>query len=154
MLNETVINELNKYRQTTPVAKESGGILLGARRGPHLEVVDLTTPFPRDIRKRTFFDRRDSRHNGYALKKWATNQRKIDYLGEWHTHPECIPSPSSLDIKEWRKLIPPRNAQLVFLILGISDSWLGLGRTSGIKHCKPFNDPELPIVQRNFGAKI
>ncbi len=116
-------------------ATEAGGVLLGARRGPHLEITDLTTPYPRDVRKRTYFDRRDSRHNAYAYKRWLGNNRKVGYLGEWHTHPERTPSPSTLDIGEWRQLVKPHGPDLVFLIVGTDDIWLGLGGGRGLKPC-------------------
>ncbi|WP_419150514.1 hypothetical protein [Paraburkholderia kururiensis] len=28
----------------------------------------------------------------------------MDYLGERHTHPETVPTPSSIDTWEWRKI--------------------------------------------------
>ena len=40
------------------------------------------------------------------------------YLGEWHTHPEPNPRPSSLDITEWKKTANYNEDMLLFLIVG------------------------------------
>jgi integrative and conjugative element protein (TIGR02256 family) len=52
----------------------------------------------------------------------------MDYLGEWHTHPEDRAAPSSLDLKEWRKIHEHRAMPMLFVILGWSSrAWIGVG---------------------------
>jgi len=144
VIQNNVTEMLNRSRQVAPASKESGGILLGARRGPHLEITDLTTPFPKDIRRRTFFDRCDPKHHRYALRQWKNNGQKIGYLGEWHTHPENKPSPSHLDTREWMSVIDSQKPHLIFVIVGISGIWLGLGTQSGITRCNIFLSDDAP----------
>lgn len=136
VLHHTVMERFKSFRQVTSCAKEAGGLLLGYRRGDHLEIVDATAPYPHDVRRRTFFDRCDAGHERYALRQWANSGRTIDYLGEWHTHPEAYPGPSHFDIKEWRVLLRRRQKQpLAFLIVGTGGIWMGCGNATGIKVC-------------------
>ncbi len=52
----------------------------------------------------------------------------MDYIGEWHTHPETEPTPSSIDKREWRKICHTKNEPMVFLIAGTRNVlWVGVG---------------------------
>ena len=42
----------------------------------------------------------------------------IGYVGEWHTHPEPVPSPSGQDCANWRNLVRQTKHPLAFVILG------------------------------------
>lgn len=113
-----VVETLNGFRQN-PGTNESGGILLGFRRPPHLHVVDCTVPSRRDHRNPFAFFRFDRRHQDAAKKLWETTKGAGYYLGEWHTHPVASPSPSITDRKEWEKLMrSPLGPDLLFLIVG------------------------------------
>ena len=95
-----------KYRQRFFWQPESGGILLGRRRGKHLEVLLATEPTLDDKRSTYSFQRGAAGHAEVAQQAWLKGNRQIDYLGEWHTHPQEIPIPSGIDRAEWCKLIP------------------------------------------------
>jgi len=133
LIEEAVLRKMDKYRQQSIRSKEAGGIMLGFRRGPHLEIIDITLPFPLDIRKRAFFYRCDPLHDKYANKLWKKSENTIDYLGEWHTHPELVPIPSVLDKSEWKKVTASQKSEMAFLILGINSIWLGIG--NGLSLC-------------------
>lgn len=137
LLHQRVLEKIGRYRQLTPGAREAGGLLLGYRRGVHLEIVDATIPFPRDRRKRTFFDRCDPGHEKYMLKLWAHSGKTMDYLGEWHTHPEALPDPSYLDISEWKNVLRCARTPMIFLIFGTNGMWIGCGNANMIKECQP-----------------
>jgi len=127
LLQAAVLPLLDMYRQINRNSLEAGGILLGYRRDPHFEVVRVTEPGPTDIRSRTFFDRRDESHQRQAIETWRTSGCFIDYVGEWHTHPEPLPTPSSVDIAQWRSLesrtiLDP----MLELIIGTTEVWAGL----------------------------
>lgn len=132
LVEDNVITKMNRYRQRMADANEAGGLLLGFRRGPHLEIIDITEPYPNDVRRRTYFYRCDSSHKKHAKKQWKKSKKTIDYLGEWHTHPELIPTPSGLDQKEWGVLVNGRDSSLAFFILGITDIWAGVGNDAGV----------------------
>lgn len=115
---------------------ESGGILLGYRRGAHLHVTMATKPQAADRGWRYLFKRSARYHQEIAFHQWNASERTMDYLGEWHTHPQHHPSPSATDISEWRKICSQRQAPMIFLIIGWSgELWLGLSREMGIKQC-------------------
>jgi integrative and conjugative element protein (TIGR02256 family) len=109
-----------KYRQRFPWQTEAGGILLGKRRGKHLEVLLATEPMPTDRRQPYFFEREALGHAAAAQAAWAAGGGTIDYLGEWHTHPQRVPVPSSVDRTEWRKLMSGRaeHSPLVTVVVG------------------------------------
>lgn len=99
---------------------EAGGLLLGLRRASNIEVKWLTVPQKSDMRKRFGFVREVIGHAATALLRWSETGFTADYIGEWHTHPEQYPTPSSTDISEWSRLEAARtdNRPLFFLIIG------------------------------------
>ncbi|MFN4351677.1 MAG: Mov34/MPN/PAD-1 family protein [Hylemonella sp.] len=127
LVEPQVLAHLSRFRQINNDTTEAGGILLGYRRGEHLHVVDTTDPMVGDLRTRYSFDRRDPGHQAAATSAWQASGGCVDYLGEWHTHPELHPKPSSLDLREWRVLGHSKADPLVLMILGIQGSWFGIG---------------------------
>lgn len=133
LIEPDVLARLAIYRQMAPSAREAGGILLGFRRGEHLHVSDATEPQAVDIRSRFGFHRRAKHHQDVALARWAATGRKMDYLGEWHTHPEPRPEPSGIDLKHWREICQARTDWMVFIIMGMSDVWVGVGLRQDVR---------------------
>ena len=128
---------INQYRQDHQSKPEAGGILLGYRREGHLHVTMATVPQPSDRRMRFWFSRATKHHQQEAVRHWMASNAEVDYLGEWHTHPEGRPSPSSLDRTEWRKIACERTSPMVFMILGwTGELWVGVSCDSGsVKPC-------------------
>jgi integrative and conjugative element protein (TIGR02256 family) len=127
---------IDRYWQDDGSKPESGGVLLGCRRGTHLQVVVATAPQASDRRKRFWFNRSSRSHQEIALQKWAASGETIDYLGEWHTHPEPNPSPSALDLCEWQKICRQKSYSMVFLIMGWSGAmWVGVSKGSRVLTC-------------------
>lgn len=102
-INEQSLSAFSRHVQHEETDPEGGGILLGCVRGPHLEVLEASTPTKWDRRFRFFFERLPFGHQLLADEKWTKSSGTVRYLGEWHTHPEDDPSPSGLDRNEWRK---------------------------------------------------
>ena len=48
-------------------------------------------------------DKEPAHHTVDAV--WKASRQSQNYLGEWHTHPENDPTPSSTDIKIWKKIV-------------------------------------------------
>lgn len=132
LIEDEVVLRLASFRQLETGAHEAGGIFLGFRRGEHIHVVDATVPAPGDIRSPFTFIRQDPSHQTRATQGWERSNGRLDYLGDWHTHPEPKPSPSALDLREWRKLCCSHLNPMLFAILGTTDWWLGVGRGSHI----------------------
>ena len=87
---------------------EAGGLLLGSVHGTHMLIEQATVPTAWDKRFRYLFERMPFGHEATALARWMASHGTIRYLGEWHTHPEDNPSPSSLDRSEWNYLSAKR----------------------------------------------
>lgn len=119
---QTVVADLKQHGHE----KERGGILLGFRRGPHLHINEATLPMKSDVGTMFAFRRSSVGHREVALKRWRQSDRKIDWVGEWHSHPEKDPVPSSIDFSSWKDITRDRAAQMAFMIIGWERGWLGL----------------------------
>ena len=133
LIEYQVICMVDQYRQRSPGSSESGGILLGFRRERHLHVTDATVPLGTDSRSRTHFYRSAEPHRQAAHARWQESGGIIDYVGEWHTHPELNPSPSTIDRRGWELICSSRKAPMLFIIAGTQNRlWFGLGVEAGL----------------------
>ncbi|KII31765.1 hypothetical protein A9K79_15710 [Pseudomonas syringae pv. syringae] len=119
-LSDQPLQVFKKYMQEGPDSREAGGILLGYVRGKHLEIIEATEPSILDRRFRFLFERMPHSHHRLAMKRWRESNGLIRYVGEWHTHPQNYPIPSSIDLREWQKLAVDRRdgRPLLALIVG------------------------------------
>ncbi|MFV3411233.1 Mov34/MPN/PAD-1 family protein [Pseudomonas sp. NY15436] len=122
-LGEQPLEVFKKYIQVGNDSKEAGGILLGHVRGEHLEIIEATEPSPWDRRFKFLFERMPYFHHRLAMKRWKESNGLVRYVGEWHTHPQNNPTPSSIDLYEWRKIAIDRQdgRPLLALIVGRQD---------------------------------
>jgi integrative and conjugative element protein (TIGR02256 family) len=122
-ISPTVLNELEKYRQHNRSAPEAGGIILGRifpTRG-NVEVDAVTVPNSQDHGSRFRFTRARKPAQREIERAWVNSQGIQNYLGEWHTHPEDDPRPSSVDVDNWIRLARIAEFEqdaLFFLIVG------------------------------------
>ncbi|MEH0668244.1 Mov34/MPN/PAD-1 family protein [Vibrio owensii] len=123
-IEEDVIKVLEGHRQLTLNQPESGGILIGEYRGPHLNVIKVTTPNDGDIQSRFRFFRRSKQHQSIASKIWKESNETQTFIGDWHTHPEDHPRPSSIDITDWKRKLG--NRKMVVIIQGRVSRWYGV----------------------------
>ncbi|MTI47822.1 MAG: hypothetical protein FH761_08275 [Firmicutes bacterium] len=93
-----VILKIMKYRQKQGM-HESGGILLGKVRNDYSELIitDISEPCIKDKSGRCYFIRNKENAQMIINKEWEKSNGEINYLGEWHTHPEINPNPSFID---------------------------------------------------------
>jgi integrative and conjugative element protein (TIGR02256 family) len=127
LIEQQVLQRLVLFRQLSPSAPEAGGILLGYRRGQHTHVSDATVPTKRDVQRRFAFFRHATDHQRVATRRWKQSGEIMDYVGEWHTHPEDDPSPSGVDLRHWSEIAQAAARPMVFLIVGRSSNWCGAG---------------------------
>jgi integrative and conjugative element protein (TIGR02256 family) len=138
LIEPTVLQRLAAFRQLVSSAPEAGGILMGYRRGPHTHVTEATVPSPDDVQRRFGFFRHATHHQRVALRRWKETDQTLDYVGEWHTHPENDPTPSSTDLRYWRDIVAASARPMIFVIIGRSTNWIGAGlrnRTIAIQSC-------------------
>jgi integrative and conjugative element protein (TIGR02256 family) len=111
------------YRQTQVKDLEAGGVLLGRLiiGGEDVIIDEITVPAPGDRRSRFFFFRQREAAQRRVQAAWQETQGTRIYMGEWHTHPEDDPTPSSHDLKNWRRIIKLARYEqdsLFFVIVG------------------------------------
>lgn len=120
-----------RYAQHEPGAPEAGGALLGryilSTRDVVVDVV--TEPMRADRRSRTRFYRHRRGHQAVIERAWAESGGTCAWLGEWHTHPEPVPTPSWVDRADWRRklLVDRYDEALFFVIAGTASvrAWEG-----------------------------
>jgi integrative and conjugative element protein (TIGR02256 family) len=96
---EDVLLLISKFKQSKKRQYEAGGILLGQVKENNIYITRVSFPSNQDKASRFSF----SRNKDYAqaiidFEFYNSNKRTI-YLGEWHTHPEELPTPSNTDRK-------------------------------------------------------
>ncbi len=139
------LDKMNKYKQIRWSDTEAGGILIGRilmEDGNYI-IDDVSEPMPTDKRKRTRFSRKVEGHQEYFNDVWKREAGRCFYLGEWHTHPQKIPVPSSIDRKDWNRLlkIGYETGCLFFIIIGIDELkvWYGDGEEPSVVELKRRN---------------
>lgn len=150
VLSAPVLHVFAKYRQRYFWQTESGGILLGKRRGKHLEVVVATEPMPTDRGSQYFFEREAEGHAEAAQLAWRAGDEMVDYVGEWHTHPQRVPIPSGIDRSEWQRLSAGRSevTALVTVVVGTRQLHLELLNASGHTLLEPLSPSPLNSTLR------
>lgn len=77
---------------------ETGGVLLGRRRGHHATITQVVGPGPAaDHEVRRFVP--DSGWQSEQVAAFWHADRSLQYLGDWHTHPNGSLSPSPVDLR-------------------------------------------------------
>jgi integrative and conjugative element protein (TIGR02256 family) len=130
-ISGTALEKMRKYVQRSSRATEAGGVLLGRFLLGSLDVIvdDVTTPMRVD--KRTRYSLwRSEKHQQSIDKAWDESEGTCVYLGEWHTHPELVPSYSNVDEANWSMLLSESSIvspKLFFVIVGIEEicCWQG-----------------------------
>jgi len=119
----SALEKLQKITSKKTNKCESGGLLLGFIRGNHFDVRDITIPYKNDLSSPSLFVRRDKKHLDF-FKTLQKKNKDITYIGEWHTHSENSPRPSTIDLHEWDLIKSTSPYPIVFLILGKKDFYI------------------------------
>lgn len=123
-ISSEALKVLNNFRQLDNSDKEAGGVLLGrfVLDSDNIIIDKVTSPQSKDKRSRFAFKKMDRYHQQRITEEWTESGGKMNYIGEWHSHPENHPSPSSLDIREWKRKSKEDvydHGFLIFIIVGI-----------------------------------
>lgn len=139
ILHDEAIRLIQDYRQLNSRDDEAGGVLIGSQRGSHFEVTVATPPQPGDKRSRYSFKRNPDGHQQIITQRWSSSGKVESYLGEWHTHPEPHPTPSGIDLREWRKLSAAHADPLLVIIGGQSTIYIALLLKDGVFPLRDLN---------------
>jgi integrative and conjugative element protein (TIGR02256 family) len=117
IITQSALNVIEKYKQSTKNANESGGILLGQIKENAVYILRVTIPNKFDKASRYSFDCNKDAAQVVIDYEFINSGKKTIYLGEWHTHPENYPSPSGVDKKMIKKQYFKNKLNEPFLIL-------------------------------------
>ena len=126
--SKKVIQDIERYKQDTKEKNESGGILLGQVLNHDVFILKHSDPCKYDKSTRYSFERDKKNAQKIIDFEFLDSNGKTIYLGEWHTHPENKPTPSSQDmsmIKEQFKKNKLNEKFLLLFILGIKEFYIG-----------------------------
>lgn len=118
-ISDDVLGILDSYKNSD-MRKEAGGIILGTvSRKNEITISKLSLPNVYDRASRYNFERDKTVAQIIINYEFHNSQGKIIYLGEWHTHPEPNPTPSSTDIKMIKGQFQDNKLNESFLIMMI-----------------------------------
>ena len=122
-VDKVPLQKIRQYLQVSREMNEAGGVLLGRYiiDSDDIVVDDITTPMQNDVRKMCFFLKQKKYHQKVVTESWIKSKGTCNYLGEWHTHPEAVPTPSPIDKREWKRLLKSTRFEgecLYFIIAG------------------------------------
>lgn len=126
---DDVISLLGNFIQIKQTQNEAGGILLGQVKEKDIYITRISFPSTRDRSSRYTFDRSKKSAQAIIDYEFYNSGKRTIYLGEWHTHPEKLPTPSNVD----RKMIKDQFSKnllnepfLLQYILGTKGFYLGI----------------------------
>lgn len=115
-----VLKKMKTFIQDENHKPEAGGILIGHYlENNNFSITDVSIPSELDKASRFNFTRSKKNAQKIINKIFEESLGKKIYLGEWHTHPEDYPSPSSLDKKSILRQINGNelNSNIIFMII-------------------------------------
>ncbi len=116
-----VYRNLQQYRQNGR-KHETGGALAGYKVDDDTWVIcSLMHPSPKNKSGRTWLERDLAAAQEFANRVHGQSAGQLTYIGEWHTHPEKHPTPSSADTGMLNDILSgsrPKPPFLFGLILG------------------------------------
>ncbi|MDE5465936.1 MULTISPECIES: Mov34/MPN/PAD-1 family protein [unclassified Bradyrhizobium] len=102
---------------------ENGGILLGWRSGEDRIVVDLRGPGPLALHGRHCFVPDHKWQVAELDRAFKTSAGDLDYLGDWHSHPDGIAEMSDLDSATLLRIARKVNSPLMLIVAGSGSEW-------------------------------
>lgn len=118
-MSTKIIHSLLKFRQISK-EPESGGIFVGKRLfNGVIMIIDFSKSQIDDEKSRYKFSKTSKIHQHFADDYFDKSEGFISLVGEWHTHPENIPTTSNIDLQSWDKIIADNDEKLFFIIIGL-----------------------------------
>lgn len=125
VLVDSVVAHVTQFAQHDSQANEAGGQLFARLEENRVIVAEATGPRPTDYCSRASF-RPDRSAERKEIKSY--HRRGLHFVGDWHTHPEPVPTPSTTDVASitecYSRSIHSLGA-FVLLIVGTKDPPLG-----------------------------
>ena len=126
ILTERVLDHVQRHRQVRKTQREAGGQLFARFDGDRIIVEEATGPRRSDRRSRLTYAPDRSTEQAEILERF---QRGLHYIGDWHTHPERLPTPSEVDTKSMAECVVQSTHTLhafVLMVVGTAAPPAGL----------------------------
>lgn len=115
-LDDSVLCHFKRYRQVNRWNREAGGQLFAKINGGDIVVEEISGPRRTDKRSRfSYHPDRKAEQAEIDLQF----SRGLHYVGDWHTHPEAFPRPSSEDVHSMRQCVRKSRHRLNSFLLVI-----------------------------------
>lgn len=101
-ITDAVENHLLRHRQVKWLSREAGGQLFASISGSDVLIEEATGPRKTDRRGRWHYLPDRKLENAEIIERY---ERGLHFVGDWHTHPQDIPSPSTRDIDSIRDCV-------------------------------------------------
>lgn len=138
VIEPLAINAMCALRQIESADHEAGGVLIGERRGENFVVKEVTIPSSKDCSSRFHFVRKFFHHQLTIVNANRQFGGTSNYLGEWHTHPQDQPYPSSIDFNNWKSSLRAQKPYLV-AVIGRYGNWWALHENGKFHNLVPLN---------------
>ena len=125
VLVDSVVEHVTKFTHHDLQAKEAGGQLFAELEENRIVVAEATGPRATDFCGRNSY-RPDRSAERKEIKSY--HRRGLHFVGDWHTHPEPVPTPSDTDVTSINECYSRSIHSLgafVLLIVGTEDPPLG-----------------------------
>jgi integrative and conjugative element protein (TIGR02256 family) len=96
------LETMDSYRQTGFFKREAGGQMF-ARLQPKLWRIEVVTGPRRGDRRGRFHFWPDRKAEQEEIDRYYGEG--LDFVGDWHTHPEDVPSPSRSDVRSVENVV-------------------------------------------------
>jgi integrative and conjugative element protein (TIGR02256 family) len=100
VFSDQVLAHFSKHRQVRWWQREAGGQLFARFDLPNISIVEATGPRPGDRRSRYGYRPDRSAERREIADRHAHG---VHFIGDWHTHPEDMPTPSGPDEESTRE---------------------------------------------------
>jgi integrative and conjugative element protein (TIGR02256 family) len=119
IFSQKVVNHFTAYQQKRCWQREAGGQLFARFGGDEITIEEATGPRWNDGRTRYAY-----RPNRSAEQREIEERhvRGLHFVGDWHTHPEQIPTPSIQDIQSMSEMFVKSKHGLNGFVLAIVGS--------------------------------
>lgn len=110
---EIITSEIKEFGHT-----ETGGVLMGRVEKDSIVIEIASGAGPSAIHESIYFQADSDFIDMFVDMEYANSNGQNIYLGEWHTHPEKYPSPSSIDLQSIDEISDNCDEMVIMIIFG------------------------------------
>lgn len=143
----SALDEIYSWIQDETFKPESGGYIVGYEhiKTGNISLEAVSIPASNDYKNRIRFSIRDIAHQLFISK---SRRHKSYYMGVWHSHPQIIPEPSTIDWDDWKLTMEQdkTGSRYCFFIITGTEEWriwagdLHSGNIVELHECEMGND--------------